>query len=216
LAGLPVAYIPSEYFDISADANQKAVLKNWQRMVTQVRRDQQEGILIPSDRDASGNLLFDFKLMSTGGTRSFDTSKVIDRYKRDIATSVLADFIFLGQQAVGSFALSSDKTALFATAVGAFLKSIADVFNRHLMPRLWSLNGLDMALMPTVVPGDLEKANLGELGQFLQSLTASGAPLFPDRELENHLRSLAGLPPAPEDGADMPEDQGLPNGADAE
>jgi hypothetical protein len=62
----------------------------------------------------------------------------------------------------------------------------------------------------------LEKANLGELGQFLQSLTASGAPLFPDRELENHLRSLAGLPPAPEDGADMPEDQGLPDGADAE
>jgi len=216
LAGLPVAYIPSEYFDISADANQKAVLKNWQKMVTQVRRDQQEGILIPSDRDASGNLLFDFKLMSTGGTRSFDTSKVIDRYKRDIATSVLADFIFLGQQAVGSFALSSDKTALFATAVGAFLKSIADVFNRHLMPRLWSLNGLDMALMPTVVPGDLEKANLAELGQFLQAMTASGAPLFPDRELENHLRSLAGLPPAPEDGADMPEDQGLPDGADAE
>jgi hypothetical protein len=213
LAGLPVAYIPSEYFDATADAQQKQTLKAWQRMVTQVRRDQQEGILIPSDRDASGNLLFDFKLLSTGGTRSFDTSKVIDRYNRAIATSVLADFIFLGQQSVGSFALSSDKTALFATALGSFLRSIADVFNRHLMPRLWKLNGLDMTLMPTIVPGDLERANLAELGGFLQQLTAAGAPLFPDRELENHLRSLAGLPQAPEESADMPGDIGLPGDA---
>jgi hypothetical protein len=213
LAGLPVAYIPSEYFDATADAQQKQTLKAWQRMVTQVRRDQQEGILIPSDRDASGNLLFDFKLLSTGGTRSFDTSKVIDRYNRAIATSVLADFIFLGQQSVGSFALSSDKTALFATALGSFLRSIADVFNRHLMPRLWKLNGLDMSFMPTIVPGDLERANLAELGGFLQQLTAAGAPLFPDRELENHLRSLAGLPQAPEESADMPGDIGLPGDA---
>lgn len=212
LAGLPVAYIPSEYFDVSADAQQKQVLRGWQKMVTQVRRDQQEGILIPSDRDQSGNLLFDFKLLSTGGTRSFDTSKVIDRYNRAIATSVLADFIFLGQQAVGSFALSSDKTALFATAVGAFTKSIADVFNRHLLPRLWKLNGLDMEFMPTLVPGDLEKANLTEVGSFVQQLTAAGAPLFPDRELENHLRSMAGFPPAPEESADMPDDLGLPDG----
>lgn len=202
LAGLPIAMIPGEYFDPSADAQQKATLQAWQRLVTQVRRDQQEGILIPSDRDSSGNLLFDFKLLSTGGTRSFDTSKVIDRYNRAIATSVLADFIFLGQQSVGSFALSSDKTALFATAIGAFTHSIAEVFNRHLLPRLWQLNGMDPAMMPTLVPGDLEKQNLGEVSAFIQSLTAAGATMFPDRELENHLRELAGLPLAPEDGID--------------
>lgn len=200
LAGLPVARIPGEYFDPSADAQQKATLQAWQRLVTQVRRDMQEGILIPSDRDASGNPLFDFQLLSTGGTRSFDTSKVIDRYNRAIATSVLADFIFLGQQSVGSFALSSDKTALFATAIGAFQQSMADVFNRHLLPRLWKLNGMDPMTMPTLVPGDLEKQNLAEVGQFIQTLTAAGATMFPDRDLENHLRELAGLPLAPEEG----------------
>jgi hypothetical protein len=208
LAGLPVARIPGEYFDQSADAQDKAILQAWQRMVTQVRRDQQEGILIPSDRDSSGNRLFEFELLSTGGSRQFDTSKVIDRYNRAIATSVLADFIFLGQQSVGSFALSSDKTALFATALGAFTKSIADTFNRHLLPRLWSLNGLDYATMPTLVPADLEKQNLVEVSTFIQTLAQSGATLFPDRELENHLRKLAGLPLAPEDGAEdfMPPD----------
>lgn len=203
LAGLPVGFIPSEYFDPSADQNDKAILQAWQTMVTRVRRDQQEGILLPSDRDQSGNLRFDFKLMSTGGSRSFDTSKVIDRYDRRIATSVLADFIFLGQQSVGSFALSSDKTALFATAVGGFTKSMADVLNRHLLPRLWRLNGLPHELMPTILPGDLERQNLAELSQFVQTLAGAGAPLFPDRELENHLRGAAGLPLAPEDGEEM-------------
>lgn len=203
LAGLPVASIPSEYFDYSADGQQRAVLAAWQTMVKNVRRDQQEGILIPSDRDASGNLLFDFKLMSTGGARQFDTTKVIDRYNRAIATSVLADFIFLGQQAVGSFALSSDKTSLFATAIGAFMNNIADTVNRHLLTRLWKLNGMDPALMPKMMPGDLETPNLGELGQFIQTLAGSGAQLFPDRELENHLRGVAGLPLQAEDGADF-------------
>lgn len=203
LAGLPVARIPGEYFDPSADALQKQTLENWKKLVTQIRRDQQEGVLLPSDRDQSGNLLFDLTLLSTGGSRSFDTTKTIERYSRDIATSVLADFIFLGQQAVGSFALSSDKTAMFATAIGAFTKSIADVLNRHLLPRLWKLNGLDYETMPALVPGDIERANLAELGDFITKLTGAGATMFPDRELENHLRKQAGLPLAPEDGEDM-------------
>lgn len=214
LAGLPVASIPSNYFDVSADAQEKATLAAWKRMVTQVRRDQQEGILIPSDRDQNGNPLFEFKLLSTGGTRSFDTSKVIDRYNRAIATSVLADFIFLGQQSVGSFALSSDKTALFATAVGAFSRSISETLNRHLLPRLWELNGMDVSLMPSIVPGDLERQNIAEIADFVQKLAQSGATMFPDRELENHLRKVAGLPPAPEDedgGLDAPEPPTLDN-----
>lgn len=202
LAGLPVAYIPGEYFDPSADAEQKRTLVAWKRLITQVRRDQQEGILLPSDRDQHGQLRFDIKLLSTGGSRTFDTTKIIDRYNRAIATSVLADFIFLGQQSVGSFALSSDKTALFATAVGAFTNKIADTFNRHLLPRLWKLNGMEFEYMPKLVPGDLEKPNLAELGVYIQQLTGAGAQLFPDRELENHLRDIAGLPPAPEEAAD--------------
>lgn len=213
LAGLPMAMIPAEYFDPSADGQQRAVLQAWQQMVKNVRRDQQEGILIPSDRDASGNLLFDFKLLSTGGARQFDTTKVVDRYNRAIATSVLADFIFLGQQSVGSFALSSDKTSLFATAIGAFLGNMADVVNRNLLTRLWALNGMDPELMPKLVPGDLETPDLAELGQFIQTLAGAGATLFPDRELENHLREVAGLPLAPEEADDMIDSPDVP-GAD--
>lgn len=200
MAGLPVAYIPARYFRGDADTDDRRVMAEWQKLVTSIRRDQREGVVMPSDRDGSGNLLFELKLLSSAGSRTFDTSKVIDRYNRAIATSVLADFIFLGQQAVGSFALSSDKTALFAVAIGAFTKSIEEVFNRHLLPRLWKLNALDPEYMPLLKCGDLEQPNLAELADFITQLAGAGAQMFPDRELENHLRSVAGLPLAPEDG----------------
>ena len=200
LAGLPVAYIPGQYLSASADAQDKRVAAEFQRLMRQVKRDQQEGLVLPSTRDASGNLLFDIKLLSTGGSRQFNTTQVIDRYGRAIATTVLADFIFLGQGATGSFALSSDKTALFATAIGAFLKSIADTFNRQLLPRLWRLNGFETEYLPTLVPGDIEKPDLMALSDYVTKLSGAGATFFPDRELENHLRRAAGLPLAPEDG----------------
>lgn len=202
LAGIPIAYIPANYLSMGADAIDKATAQQYKTLITSIKRDTHEGLLLPSTRDESGNLMFDIKLLSTGGARQFDTTKVIDRYNKAIATSVLADFIFLGQGSTGSFALSSNKTELFATAVGAYTKSIAEVFNRHLFPRLWKLNGLDYAFMPCIVPGDLEKPDLGMLGEFVSKLTTSGATLFPDRELENHLRGVAGLPLAPEDSED--------------
>lgn len=218
LAGLPVAYVPAHILSPSASAEDKAQKAAWEALVQNVRRDAAEGILLPSARDQSGNLIYEMRLLSTGGTRTFDTSKIIDRYDRGIATSVLADFIFLGQQAVGSFALSSDKTALFASALGGFLKSIAAVLNERIVRSLWQYNGLDDELRPTLVPGDLEKANLAELGTFLTSMSGAGAMLFPDRDLENYLRKQGGMPPAPEeaDGMDpryagMPGDPNDPN-----
>lgn len=202
LAGLPIAYIPGQYLAQGADNIDKAAAAEFKRLITSIKRDTHEGIVLPSTRDANGNLLFDIKLLSSAGSRQHDTSKIIDRYDKRIATTVLADFLFLGQGSTGSFALSSDKTSVFATAIGAFTKSIADVLNRHLLPRLWRLNGLDVETMPMMVPGDLEKPDLGVLAEFVTKMASAGATMFPDRELENALRSAAGLPLAPEEGED--------------
>jgi hypothetical protein len=89
---------------------------------------------------------------------------------------------------------------LSAAAIGAFARSMAAVFNRSLIPLLWELNGWDEEALPRIVCGDLESPNPAELAQFLTALTGAGAMLFPDRDLENHLRKIVGLPLAPEDG----------------
>lgn len=202
LAGLPVCRVPGDLLASDASALEKTTLRSYQEMVSQIKRNEREGVVLPSNRDDKGNFIFDLTLLSTGGSRSFDTSAIIDRYDRRIATAVLADFIFLGQAAVGSFALSSDKTALFATALGALVQQIAQPLNRVLLPAMLALNGLNQDLTPELTPGDIETPNLAELGAFVQAMSGAGAPLFPDRALEDHLRRVAGLPEAPEEGPD--------------
>lgn len=194
LAGLPVIRLPAQLLGPDASSADKKALADYRDLVRNIRRDAQEGVLLPSDRDRNGHLLYELELLSTGGRRQFDTTRIIDRYDRRIATSVLADFIFLGQGSTGSWALSSDKTRLFATAIGAYLGTIRDVINRFLLPRLWALNGFDSTLMPSIGHGDIERVELDKLAQFITALSGAGAPLFPDRELENHLRAAAGMP----------------------
>jgi hypothetical protein len=203
LAGLPIARIPARYMQADASNEEKAVFNMFKTMVQSVKRDKNEGLVLPSDLyNGTNEKQFDFELMGGGSTRQFDTTKIIERYEKGIATSVLADFMFLGQGATGSFALSADKTDLFAQALTGFLKAVAGIWNRVIIPAIWKLNKLDMDCMPKLVPGDVAKANLAEIATFLSSLSSSGAPLFPDHELENHLRKLAGLPPAPEEGSE--------------
>jgi len=195
LAGLPVAYVPAKIMSASATANDKAVFNAIKDIVRNIRRDEQEGVVFPGDTDESGNKLYELELLSTGGSRQFDTSAIITRYDQRIAMTVLADFIMLGHEKVGSFALSSSKTDLFATAMGAWLKSIKAVFNRHAIPRLFRVNGMQTEEMPELNFGDIESVNLKELSEYIKNLTASGMELFPDDALENILREHGDLPP---------------------
>lgn len=200
LAGLPVMRIPGEFLSAYASDQERAAVVQYEQLVQNIKRDRQEGVVLPGDKDEKGHYLYDLTLLSAGSTRAFDTSAIIERYEKRIAGSVLADFIFLGQGQTGSFALSSDKTALFATALGTILKQIAEPINRVLLPKLWKLNGMKPETMPCLVHDDIEKPDLQQLGEFIRALTGSGATLFPDRGLENRLREFASLPKAPEEG----------------
>ena len=165
LAGLPIALLPPSYMNENADTAKKAVYEQVKRLVTSVRNNEQAGIVFPLAYDENNNKLFDFQLLGrqNGSGKAFDTEKVIQRYDKRIAGVILADFILLGQQSVGSFALSSDKTALFAAAIGAWLQSIASTFNFQGLPRLWEINGWDLETMPRFTFGDIEKRDLETL-----------------------------------------------------
>ena len=195
LAGLPIALLPPSYMGPNATAEQKAVLVAVKEIVTSIRNNEQSGVVFPLSYDDNGNKQFDFKLLGreNGSGKSFDTEQVIQRYDKRIAGTILADFILLGQQSVGSFALSDNKTKLFAAAIGAWLESIASVFNSQALPRLWDLNEWDLATMPKLTTGDIEKRDLMQLADYFSKLFASGG-LLADEELENWLRDQADAP----------------------
>ncbi len=128
------------------------------------------------------------------------SSGIIERYKNDILSTVLADFISLGHGARGTQALATTKTELFMTAVQGFVNIIEATLNRHLLPTLWRLNGFDDATMPKFAFDKVQKPDLGVMGSFLQQAAAAGLPLFPDEQTEAYVRDMAGLPPPPENG----------------
>ena len=164
--------------DLWSDEN-KDQLAIAESIVRSVRRDEREGIVLPSG--------WEFTLLSTGGRRQFDTNAIIERYDTRMAMTVLADFVLLGHQQVGSFALSSDKTELFSVALGAFLDLICEVFNNQAIPRLIDLNGehfKGITDYPQLVHGDIETQDLSALGDFVSKMVGIGA-ITPDESMED-------------------------------
>ena len=195
LAGLPVAKVPPEYLSSGASAAQQAVLAEITSIVQNIKRNEQEGVIFPKMYDENNNEMFSLELLSSGGTRQFDTDKVISRYDQRISMSVLTDFILLGHERVGSFSLGSQKMDLWTMSIDSIAKSIAEVFNQYAIPRLIKLNSMNSELMPYLTYGQVSSVDLGELADYVQKLTAAGV-LMPDENLEAYLREQASLPPA--------------------
>lgn len=195
LAGLPIAYLPPEYLSSTATADQQAVRDSIVSIVQNVKRNEQEGIVFPLVFDDRGNKMFSIELLSSGGSRQFDTDKVINRYDQRIAMSVLSDFILLGHERVGSFALGSSKIDLWTMAVEAICKSIAEVINYHAIPRLLKLNGMKLGTTPEMTYSDVSHIDLAEISDYVAKLTTAGV-IKPDDDMEEYLRGLAGLPMA--------------------
>lgn len=188
LAGLPVMHTP-EGMDIWNDNDDmKRTLVRLEEMVRGIRRDEMEGLVLPYG--------FELELLSSGGTRQFDTNAIIDRYDTRIAMTVLADFIFLGHQQNGSWALSSDKTELFAMACGAYLDIIAETFNSQGIPSLIDINGdhfKGITGYPTLTHGDIEDADIQKVSTYIKDMVGIGV-LIPDDGLEDYIRQIGNLP----------------------
>ena len=194
LAGLPVAFVPPQLLSDNATSQETAALNEIKRIVRNIRRDEQEGLVFPLAYDPeTGQKAYDIQLLTSGGRRQFDTNQIVGRYDQRIAMSVLADFILLGHEKVGTQSLSVSKIELFMDSIEAWLSGIADVFNNYGIPRLMKLNGVDEKLAPTLKYSAPRDPDIGVLGDYVSKLTSSGA-MLPDDGLSDHLRELAGLP----------------------
>jgi hypothetical protein len=196
LTGVAVAGVPPEIMDENAHPDDQAIFREIQKVVTNLRLDEQAGVVMPLTYDPeTGKPLYSLELLSSPGTRSIPTVDVRKMYDRAIAGTLLGDFILVGHEETGSFALHSDKTSLFTVALGAWADSIQEVFNRHLVPRLFAVNGWQREVFPRYVHGDIEKVDLRLLAEIVREMAQSGMALFPDDNLEDHFRELLNFPP---------------------
>ena len=189
LAGLPVIYGPGgvDLWDEDIPENIK-IWEGLESIARNIRRDEMEGVVLPDG--------YRLELLSSGGSRQFDTNAVINRYDTRIAMTVLADFIFLGHDKTGSWALSSDKTELFAVAIGTFLDIICETLNSQGVPALIDINGKHfegITAYPEIVHGDIEDMDITKVSAFIKDMTGIGV-LVPDDGLEDYIRQAGHLP----------------------
>lgn len=208
LAGIPFAEVDAEILRSDATNEQKAVLDAITKITQNIKRNKMEGVVWPLVYDDRGNQMYKLSLLQGSGTRSYNTSEIIQRYNQHIAMTMLGDFILLGHEKVGSFALSSDKTDLFAVALGAYLDIMEAVYNKYAVPRLLKLNGMQTQHPPKIKHKDIENPPLESLIMYLQGLAALGVELFPDEQLEKHLREIGSLPEKSQELDDERPDEG--------
>ncbi|MBD3320707.1 MAG: hypothetical protein GF350_06390 [Chitinivibrionales bacterium] len=182
LAGLPAIWLPEGADTDDSNANSDASKAN--KLVRNVRNDEQAGLVFPPD--------WKFDLVSSGGKRNFDTDKIIRRYESRILMSALAQFLNLGQDRVGTQALSGDLTDFWAMSVNATADIISDTHTKFAAKKLLRLNGMDAQgiRMEHSPAGDVD---LGALGEFFKNV-GSKITWLPSDEI--WLRGVANLPEA--------------------
>ena len=195
LAGFPVYDVPPEILSGNASPDEKAMLQHITSAVKDIRANKAAFLINPAAYDKDGNKLYDFKLVSSGGARQFDTSKIIERYNLQILMTMLADIILVGHTGTGSYSLGETKAEMLTKSLNHYLNIIKATYNRFAVPRLFKLNGFRLTALPEITVSELEQVDLGKLGTFV-----SAAGLIMDDGLENALRGKAGLPEKIEEG----------------
>ena len=192
LAGYPVLEVPPEVLTPNPPPEIAAMKASLQDIVTQVRRDEREGLLIPNE--TSG---FRFKLLSAPGSRQFNTNEIIDRCNREIMFAMLTDFLLIGHEAVGSFALNTSKVGLFLTSLQALIKKLEQSINEYAVPQLFLVNGMAREEYPKMRAGKVHARDVVEKISALKDLAGAGLlPSGPEMmgDLLNTVMRDLGLP----------------------
>lgn len=190
LAGLPVLYVDQQMFTNPEWADAKAT---WENVVKNLKRDEQEGVVIPNVRDEHGQRVYELTLLSTGSRRQSDTNALIVRYNAEIAMAALSDFMLLGHSRVGTFALGVTKTELFTTAFSYVLDSIANEINEREVPRLLALNA--MPGEARLVHGKPGNVDIEKYSGMVERLAKAGMPVASkDGVRERFIFDQLGLP----------------------
>lgn len=185
LAGFPVLTAP-ENLDLwnEEDPRMVKMRADAEMLVASVRRDSEEGMLLPHG--------WDLKLLTSGSSRQINIGETIERYDNRIAITMLSDIILIGNNRTGSFALADTKQSLLAAALQAQVSNIADVFNAFAVPRLFALNSFPgLVDLPQIVPSGIQTPSVQELALMLRAMNLNIAK---DKDLLDYLRHILGFP----------------------
>ena len=161
LVGMP-ELTPPEGFSMDDEKAETAAALTWAKnILTNVRRDEQDGLFLPFG--------WNFRLVPSPGQRAFNVNEIIDRKSKEIALTVLAQFIMLGMERTGSYALAKELIDMFYMSLESWADYIATVINRQGVTRLFALNGITNDV-PYIVHTSVRRQDLRDITYFVSNL----------------------------------------------
>lgn len=183
LTGVPMLTLPEGMNMQDDDDKVQAAITYAKRLISNIRRDEQDGILLPNG--------WNFELLSSPGSRQFDTVSVINRYNKEMAVTVLAQFIMLGMERTGSYALAEEQTDMFYLCLEGWMDALATSFNRQAVKMFFNLNGVeDLRYMPYLVHTPIRRYTLKDFGEYINKLAGADV-LEIDDDLKKFVKDYA-------------------------
>lgn len=199
--GLKVLYLPPQYLSPDAAPEDQAVYEHYKRGVSSLNNNEQSSMILPMFRDEKGNKMFELDVVSVMGTQAHDIDKIINRYKKELITGLMASQLILGQEGGGSYSLAESLDGVTKMVVRTRLTQIAEQLNHDLIPQLFALNGWDVTDTPKFEYGEVSAESLDEIGKYIQRTAAVG--LFPKTpEAVNFITDRLGVTPQFKDDED--------------
>lgn len=122
-----------------------------------------------------------------------DAVPMMEYQRRDLFLAALAQFLALGSDATGAFALSRDHSSFFLMALRSIAGEFEDTINRYLIPRWIGYNWTIAAdRMPKVKHGAIDQRSALDWANAVAAIMGAGVQL-PAEELSKGAAELLGL-----------------------
>lgn len=198
LGGVLELKIPSMILQKAAmdpSSKEASFLKQLMKDAANAHQGEQSFFILPSDVQVGGQEQYKMSLKGVDGSSSdTNTTVLINERKKVILDAFGAGFINLGNEGVGSYALSDGKKSLHDTYIDRDIQCIEETFNENIIPQLLSLNGiyLDDEDMPKLRAGKIEEVDLNAYSSAIQRMGAVG--FIPrNKEVINHILNILGV-----------------------
>ena len=189
--GIPVITLPK--------GHTKEDVTEAETIAQNLRGTEQTYVILPNDT-------WKIEFMDLKGGATSDPSKSIAHHDRQIAKSILAQFIDLGAESSGgSYALSEDQSSLFTLGLTAIANEFAEVVNQDIISQLVAYN-FDIGeyqTIPYLTFSKIGDIDYEKLTNVISSIISSGI-IQPDEKLEEYLREVLSLPERGEEVREVP------------
>lgn len=196
--GVPKATMPSDYLAADASASKKLAYERMKRIVQSARQAHDAGYVLPAEEytDSEGRTVktgFSFQLLGLQGGSGVPIDPIIRRQEHRMALAVLSEIMLLGGDKVGTEALAREKLKRYAANIGAlYRRTILDVWNRHIVPRVMALNAIPRRACPRLQMGPALPMPAEDLVTLMGEALSSGALTY-DHHVEAGTRQALGL-----------------------